>query len=131
MVKFAVLGCSAAVGGVIQMGVLDQSAALKRGAYLMDLNLGGETQVEWGDRRCVAPLGLIGCGVGSETTVGLGVSVAAGRWVSAQLQIVAGGGTILTQPKCEQSGMHVVKDGRLSPLSAHQITSPASPDGVE
>lgn len=117
MVKFAVLGRSAAVGGVIQMGVLDQSAALKRGAYLMDLNLSGETKIEWDERRCVAPLGLIGCGVGSETTVGLGVSVAAGRWVSAQLQIVAGGGTTLTQPKCDGSGMYVVNNGRLSSLS--------------
>ena len=123
MVKFAVLNRFSAVGGVVQMGVLDESASLKRGAYLMDLNLSSDAMLRWDDRSCVAPLGLIGCGIGSDTLIGLGVSVAAGRWVPSRLQITAGGGIILQSPSCSQEGLHRVVDGRLVSV----LPTPARP----
>ena len=41
MVKYAVLSEGSAVAGVVQLGVLGQNAAVKRGGYLMDMNLVG------------------------------------------------------------------------------------------
>ena len=66
MVKYAVLSEDAAVAGVVQLGLLGQNAAVKRGGYLMDMNFGGLVQVlQWKSKN--APLGLIGCSVGANT----------------------------------------------------------------
>ena len=88
MVKYAVLSEDAAVAGVVQLGVLGQNAAVKRGGYLMDMNFGGLVQVLYNGVSKNAPLGLIGCSVGAETIIGLGVAVAAGRAVPSALKVV-------------------------------------------
>ena len=37
MVKFSVINKNCGVGGVIQLGVMDEGALIKRGSYLMDM----------------------------------------------------------------------------------------------
>ena len=46
----------------------------------------GSSAAQW--RSKDAPLGLIGCSVGADTTIGLGVAVATGRAVPANLKVV-------------------------------------------
>lgn len=88
MVKYSVLSEDSAVAGVVQLGLLGEKASVKRGGYLMDMNFGGLVQVQHNGTAKNAPLGLIGCFVGAETTIGLGVAVAAGRAVPENLRIV-------------------------------------------
>lgn len=88
MVKYSVLSEDSAVAGVVQLGVLGERASVKRGGYLMDLNFGGMVQVQHNGNAKPAPLGLIGCSVGADTTIGLGVAVAAGRAVPTNLKVV-------------------------------------------
>ena len=89
MVKFSVLAARSAAAGVMQLGVLDQDAMLKRGAYLMDMRLGESAKIKVDGELRKAPLGLAGCCVGARTIVGLGVRVAAGRYIPPDLHIVA------------------------------------------
>ena len=88
MVKYSVLSKGATVAGVVQLGLLGEKSSVKRGGYLMDMNFGGLVQVRYNGVAKTAPLGVIGCSVGAETTIGLGVAVAAGRAVPANLRIV-------------------------------------------
>ena len=88
MVKYAVLSEGASVAGVVQLGVLGRHAGVKRGGYLMDMNFGGLVQVQCNGVPKDAPLGLIGCSVGEDTIIGLGVAVAAGRAVKPRLKVV-------------------------------------------
>ena len=39
MVKFSVVNKNCGIGGVIQLGVMDEGSLIKRGAYLMDMSL--------------------------------------------------------------------------------------------
>lgn len=87
MVKYAVLDEGAAVAGVVQLGVVGVNASVKRGGYLMDMNFGGPVQVKCDGKSLNAPLGLIGCGVGEGSMIGLGVAVAAGRWIPSKVKI--------------------------------------------
>ena len=54
----------------------------------MDMNFGGLVQVLYNGVSKNAPLGLIGCSVGADTVIGLGVAVAAGRAVPSALKVV-------------------------------------------
>ena len=54
----------------------------------MDMNFGGLVQVIYNGVSKNAPLGLIGCSVGEDTIIGLGVAVAAGRSVPKGLKVV-------------------------------------------
>ena len=54
----------------------------------MDMNFGGLVQVLYNGVSKTAPLGLIGCSVGADTIIGLGVAVAAGRAVPSALKVV-------------------------------------------
>jgi carbonic anhydrase/acetyltransferase-like protein (isoleucine patch superfamily) len=114
MVKFSVLSDGSAAAGAMQLGVLDRRASLKRGGFLMDMNLSGEgARVLVNGTLCNAPLGLAGCCVGTDTTVGLGVQVASGRLLPPRTQIVADPATILRRIPPESSGLLTVRDGGL------------------
>lgn len=88
MVKYAVLETNASVAGVVQLGVVGRNASVKRGGYLMDMNFANGVRVSKNGTLIDAPLGMIGSCVCSDTTIGLGVAIAAGRWVPANLTIV-------------------------------------------
>ena len=68
--------------------MLGQNAAVKRGGHLMDNKPCGLVQVLYNGVSKNAPLGLIGCSVGADTVIGLGVAVAAGRAVPSALKVV-------------------------------------------
>ena len=88
MVKYAVLETGASVAGVVQLGVVGESASVKRGGYLMDMNFSNGVRVSKNGQLVDAPLGMIGSCICANTTVGLGVAIAAGRWVPPNLSIV-------------------------------------------
>ena len=90
MVKFSVTNKNCGVGGVIQLGVMDEGALIKRGSYLMDMSLAeGGVSILYNGRKFGVPLGLGGCAIGTRSTLGCGVRVAAGRFGPAFAQVVA------------------------------------------
>ena len=90
MVKFSVINKNCGVGGVIQLGVMDEGALIKRGSYLMDMSLAeGGVSILYNGIKFGVPLGLGGCAVGTRSTLGCGVRVAAGRFVPAFAQVIA------------------------------------------
>lgn len=113
MVKFSVLGPRSASGGLMQLGVLDRAAALKRTGVLMDVSFGQSVQVESRGKRFGAPLNMAGVCVGEGSTVGAGVSVAAGRAIPAGIQVVPGPANMVTRIPSGLDGLVVVKDGSL------------------
>jgi hypothetical protein len=121
MVKYSVLAEGAAVAGVMQLGVLASNASVKRGGYLMDMNFGGLVNVQYNGLLKQAPLGLIGCGVGEDTTIGLGVSVAAGRFIPSNLKVVMHPDAMLRSVawsgSLEESSLVCVDQGKLRGLN--------------
>ena len=115
MVKFSTLGVGSAVGGLMQLGVLDQNAALKRTGVLMDVSFGQRVSVNAAGKRFAAPLSMLGCCLGEGTTVGAGVAIAAGRCVPPNTQIVPGPSSTVTRIPEGISGLVVVQDGTLEP----------------
>lgn len=119
MVKYSVLSDDSAVAGVSQLSVIGENASLKRGGYLMDMSFSGAVQVLYNGQPKPSPLGLIGCSVGENTTIGLGVSVAAGRSVPPDLKVVMNPNNMLrsvTLPDPEQpssSNIVCVEKGKL------------------
>lgn len=113
MLKFSVAGPDASIGGVMQLGVLDRNAAVKRGALMMDMAFGQQIRVRHRDTLCAAPLGLAGVCVGKDTLVGAGVQIAGGRAVPAGLQLVVGSNVVVRIPDDLDGQRFVVKDGTL------------------
>ncbi len=113
MVKFSTLGPGSAAGGLMQLGVLDQYAALKRTGVLMDVSFGQGVSVNAGGERIAAPLAMAGCCVGKGATVGAGVQVAAGRCVPAGLTVVPGPSSTLLRIPEGLDGLVMVVDGGL------------------
>jgi len=116
MVKFSVLGPLSAAGGLMQLGVLGRGSALKRTGVLMDVSFGQGVQIEANGRRYPAPLNMAGVCLGDGSTVGAGVSVAAGRCVPKGVQIVPSSANLVTRIPDGLTGLVVVKDGSLESL---------------
>ena len=89
MVKFSILRMKSSVAGVMQLGVMDTSSSLKRGGCSWICILEKKTQVIVDGELQDAPIGLAGCFVGKNTQVGLGVRVAPGRMLPADLIVTA------------------------------------------
>ena len=105
MVKFSVLRMKSSVAGVMQLGVMDSSSSLKRGGYLLDMHLGEKkTKVLVDGELRDAPIGLAGCFVGKNTQVGLGVRVAPGRMIPADLIVTADTSGVLQKIPAELEG---------------------------
>ena len=112
MVKYAVLGDRAVVGGVVQLGVVGPDASLKRGAYGLDQAFGGEVRVMTSRGLVPAPAGFLGICLGPGTQIGTGVRVAPGRAVPGGVTVVA---DALGRPDVE-AGTYVFREGRLDEL---------------
>jgi len=115
MVKFSTLGEGSAAGGLMQLGVLDKYAALKRTGVLMDVSFGQGVSVFAGGQRYSAPLSMAGCCVGKGSTVGAGVNVAAGRCIPPGLAVVPGPSSTLVKIPEGLEGLAMVVDGTLEP----------------
>ena len=115
MLKFSVLRQRSALAGVMQLGVLDRGAAVKRGAYLMDMAFGQKVKLKVGNRLADAPLGMAGVCVGQDTLIGVGVKVAGGRAIPAGLQITGGADVLVRIPR-GMTGRVVVRKGTLEAL---------------
>ena len=115
MVKFSVLSAGSAAGGLMQLGVLDTNAALKRTAVLMDVSYGQQVQVVSNGERHTAPLGMAGVCVGASSTVGAGVHVAAGRCIPPNVQIVPPSDQVVVRIPEGLEGLVTIVDGRLEP----------------
>ena len=113
MVKFSVLSFGSAAGGLMQLGVLDRHAALKRTAVLMDVSFGQAVQIVATGKRYAAPLSMAGVCVGELSTVGAGVHVAAGRCIPPNLKIVSGGDNTVVRIPDGMEGLVTVVDGSL------------------
>ena len=122
MVKYAVLDESAAAAGVVQLSLMGVQSSVKRGAYLMDVNFSGAVQVLYNDKAHTAPLGLIGCGVGEHAVVGLGVAIAAGRWLPTKTKTIMNPQNMLLRTKVtdaeEDRGVYAVVEGSLRRVDA-------------
>jgi carbonic anhydrase/acetyltransferase-like protein (isoleucine patch superfamily) len=116
MIKFSVTSAQAAIAGVMQMGVVGENAALKRGGYLMDMSFSDGAKVMWDGEVQKAPLGLVGCCLGENSIIGLGVQVAAGRFIPPNMQIVSDPDTILQKIPNEVEGLHKVYKGGIEKL---------------
>ena len=80
----------------------------------MDINFSRAVRVEFDGRYEEAPLGMIGSYIGENTTIGLGVAVAAGRTIPADLQIICNPSSILTDPTTSKgTGICWVEQGTL------------------
>jgi len=123
MVKYSVLCEDSAAAGVSQLSVLGENASLKRGGYLMDMSFSGPVQVLFNGQAKPSPLGLIGCSVGENTTIGLGVAVAAGRAVPADMKVVMHPNNMLRSVKIDgfesssNSNLACVEQGKLRRLN--------------
>jgi len=116
MVKFSTLGVGSAVGGLMQLSVLDQHAALKRTGVLMDVSFGQGVSVMANGQRFPAPLAMLGYCIGERSTVGAGVAIAAGRCIPPNLQVVCGPASMVTRIPENLEGLVVVSEGSLAPL---------------
>jgi hypothetical protein len=116
MVKFSLLSPLSAAGGLMQLGVLGRASALKRTGVLMDVSFGQGVQVEAHGKRYPAPLNMAGVCLGDGSTVGAGVSVAAGRCVPRGVQIVPSSANLVTRIPDGLTGLVAVKDGSLESL---------------
>lgn len=116
MAKYSVLCERSAVGGVVQLGVLDRDASVKRTATLMDQTLGQQVRVSVAGTLRPAPLGLAGVCVGEGTVVAANVTVAPGRCLPPGLSVLPPPGVIVRRVPAGLTGHVVVRDGRLEPL---------------
>ncbi|RME23954.1 MAG: hypothetical protein D6798_12430, partial [Deltaproteobacteria bacterium] len=112
----SVVGARAAVGGMIQLAVVDREAQVKLGAHLMDMSVDQGVRVRAGGRLVTAPLGLAGVCVGRRTIVGAGLRVAPGRALPPGLSIVPPLGEVVQRIPDGLQGTVTVSDGRLVPL---------------
>ena len=113
LAKFSVMCDRSMNGGDVQLAVLGQRSAVKRGAQLFDQSFDQVLRVKVGDRLEAAPLGLLGVGVGARTLVGAGVRVAPGRCLPPDLQIVADTAQVVRRVDADARGLHTVSDGGL------------------
>lgn len=113
LVKFSVVGARAALGGLVQLSVVDRDAQVKVGAHLMDMALDQGVRVVVGGRQVPAPLGLAGVCVGAGTLVGGGVRVAPGRALPAGLAVVPPPESLVMRIPEGLSGTVTVRDGAL------------------
>ena len=116
MIKYAVLGPRAIAGGSVQMGVLDQDAAVKHTAALPDQALGGPVFVTVNGARVEAPFGLAGSRVGARSVVGAAVLVAPGRALPPDLSILPDPALVLRGAPPGLRGRAIVRGGTLEPL---------------
>lgn len=116
LVKLSVLGSRAAVGGMVQLGVVDRDAQVKIGAHLMDMALDQGVRVHVDGVPVAAPLGLAGVCVGAGCFVASGVRVAPGRALPPGLRIVPPPGDVLQRIPSGLSGTVTVRDGALVPI---------------
>ena len=114
MVKFSLLRYRSAVGGVIQLGVMDCASALKRGAYLLDMNFGEKgAQILWNGEPKDPPLGYAGCCIGENSKIGLGVRIAPGRTIPPNMEITPAPDQFLLRIPENIDGMVYVAQGSL------------------
>jgi carbonic anhydrase/acetyltransferase-like protein (isoleucine patch superfamily) len=117
MAKYSVLGPRAALGGVVQLGVLDRDATVKRTGTLMDQALGqGGVRVQAAGALRPAPLGLAGVCVGEGSVVAANVAVAPGRCIPPGVSVFPPPGDIVRRIPDGLSGAVTVRDGRLEPM---------------
>lgn len=116
LVKFSVLGARSAVGGLVQLSVIDRDAQVKVGAHLLDMALDQGVEVRVEGRPVAAPLGLAGVCVGAGTLVGAGVRVGPGRALPPDLRVVAPPESILLRVPRDVRGRVTVRGGTLEPL---------------
>ena len=113
LLKFAVLGAGAQIGGATQLSVLGPGASLKRGAYGMDISLGGAVRVRFGGALAAAPLGMAGVCLGDGALVGSGVWIAPGRAVAPGVVVVRD--AVLADTEVPGPGIYRVRGGGLLP----------------
>ena len=116
MLKYSVAGANAAMGGVMQLGVLDRGAAVKRGALMMDMAFGQQIRVRHRGQLHDAPVGLAGVCVGAGTQVGAGIKVAGGRALPPGVQIIADADLVTSVPEELPPGRYIARGGRLEAL---------------
>lgn len=122
MLKFSLACARASLGGVMQLGVLGEGAAVKRASQMMDMTFGQQVRVRHRGALVAAPLGLAGVCVGARTLIGAGVQVAAGRTVPPDLHIVADANLVVRIPETIDAKRYTPRGGLLVPLDSKEAT---------
>ena len=115
MLKYSVLSPHAAVAGLVQLGVLARGASVKRGGAMLDMSFRADQGVQalFNGQLNDVPLGLIGCCLGENSVVGIGVFVAPGRAIPPDLRIATDAGVLRKIP-ADAAGTMIVRDGGLA-----------------
>jgi NDP-sugar pyrophosphorylase family protein len=113
LMKYAVLGQEAAIGGATQLSVLGQGAELKRGSYGMDQSFSGPVRYFHQGVLCEAPHGLLGVCMGEGSRLGAGVSLAPGRVLPPGVTVV---GHAVVHPDCPPNSVVRAVDGKLEQI---------------
>ena len=80
----------------------------------MDMTFGNDgAKVLVDEKLHHAPLGIAGCCIGKNTSIGLGVQVAAGRYIPPDLRIISDPERMLRKIPQSLSGVVIVRDGGL------------------
>ena len=116
-IQYGVAHASAAVGGAMQLGVLGPNTSFKHGSYLMDQNTSQSVHAIVNGVKCPAPLGVLGVGVGKETTIASGVWVAPGRTIAPGQTILPDPNRVLVKTAVNASGVFMVSQSELKPTS--------------
>lgn len=118
MAKYSVIEREAAHAGVVQLGVIGARAQVRQGAVLFDQSLGEPVRVSRGGALVPAPRGMIGVCVGTDSVVGQGVRVAAGRCLPPGLTLLTDPDGVVTRVDLPAGTTRArVRDGRMEPLS--------------
>ena len=118
LVTLSVLGPRAAVGGLVQLGLIDRDAQVKLGAHLLDMAVGQGVRVRVDKKLAAAPLGLAGVCIGAGTQVGSGVRIAPGRALPPGISVLPPPETILVHVPDDVVGAVCIRDGTLVPVHA-------------
>ena len=116
-IQYGVVHEKSAVGGAMQLGVLGPRASFKHGSYLMDQNTSQSVQALVGGEKLPAPLGLLGVGVGADTTIASGIWIAPGRTIAPNQTILPDSRKVLVKTDLTAEGLFEVRQGQLTQLS--------------
>ncbi len=115
MFNMSVLGERSSCGHIgAQASVIGRDTFVSTFATLQDLNLRGNVKVWMDGRPRDTGIPFLGCAVGHRVKLGAGVSIAPGRAVPSDVNLVAGGTVSRLEPSLPPGNYRVV-DGKVVP----------------
>ena len=108
------VGEGALVGGIVQLSVVGDGAAIRMGSYTMDRPLDGAAVRVVADGGLVEAGPALGVAIGPGASVGSGVWIAPGRAIPESVVVTRGPQDVLARiPEGLPPGVYAVEDGGL------------------